>query len=55
MNKADYAEYETAVADFMAREGIANLSSGHYQCPECKVELTMPEPAPVRSRPRVLE
>ena len=27
MTKADYAEYEQAVAEFFEREGIANLSS----------------------------
>ena len=39
MNKTEYAEYEAAVADFFQREGLANLSTGHYQCPECKVEF----------------
>jgi hypothetical protein len=35
MNKQDYASYERAVADFMEREGIDNLSGGHIRCPEC--------------------
>jgi hypothetical protein len=39
MNKAEYAEYETAVANFFEREGIENLTSGHITCPECTVEF----------------
>lgn len=39
MTKIEYAAYEAAVADFMAREGIANLSTGHYKCPDCKVQF----------------
>jgi len=39
MNKADYAAYQEAVKDFFEREGITNLSTGHYRCPECKVEF----------------
>lgn len=39
MNKKEYAEYEEAVADFSDCEGIDHLSTGHYQCPECKVEF----------------
>jgi hypothetical protein len=39
MNKQEYAIYEAAVASFFEREGIQNLSSGHFNCPECKVEF----------------
>jgi hypothetical protein len=39
MNKAEYAAYEAAVREFFKREGITNLSTGHYQCPECKIEF----------------
>jgi hypothetical protein len=39
VNKTEYADYEAAVADFMAREGLANLTTGHYQCPDCRVEF----------------
>ena len=39
MTKIEYVAYEAAVADFMAREGIANLSTGHYKCPDCKVQF----------------
>lgn len=39
MTKQEYADYEAAVAEFFAREGIANLSTGHYQCPDCKVDF----------------
>lgn len=39
MTKQEYADYEAAVARFMAREGIANLSSGHYKCPDCRVQF----------------
>jgi hypothetical protein len=39
MTKAEYAAYQEAVAEFMKREGLANLTSGHYQCPDCKVEF----------------
>jgi hypothetical protein len=35
MNKKEYAEYQAAVAEFMEREGLANLSSGPLNCPEC--------------------
>jgi hypothetical protein len=36
MNITEYARYEAAVKAFMAREGIANLTSGHHECPDCK-------------------
>jgi hypothetical protein len=39
MTKQEYAAYEVAVAAFFEREGIQNLSTGHYQCPDCKVEF----------------
>ena len=39
MNKQEYAEYQAAVATFMEREGIRNLSTGHISCPECKAEV----------------
>lgn len=39
MTKAEYARYQAAVAAFFARERIANLSTGHFQCPTCKVEF----------------
>lgn len=38
MNKAEYAKYEAAVADFFKREGITNLTGGHITCPDCGVE-----------------
>jgi len=39
MNKAEYADYLAAVKEFMEREGITNLSSGHITCPDCIVEF----------------
>lgn len=39
MKKDEYASYEAAFAAFMAREGLQNLSSGHFQCPNCHVEF----------------
>jgi hypothetical protein len=39
MNKTEYADYQDAVADFWEREGLANLTSGHINCPNCKVEF----------------
>lgn len=39
MTAKEYADYESAVAKFFFLEGISNLSSGHYQCPDCKVEF----------------
>lgn len=39
MNKQEYAAYQAAVADFMQREGIRNLTSGHLRCPECGAEV----------------
>jgi hypothetical protein len=38
MNRAEYAEYEAAVAEFFQREGINCLCSGHPTCPECGEE-----------------
>jgi hypothetical protein len=38
MNKREYAEYEAAVKDFFEAEGIANLTSGHIECPDCGSE-----------------
>jgi hypothetical protein len=37
MTKQEYADYQAAVAAFMAREGIRNLSTGISECPNCKV------------------
>lgn len=36
MTKQEYAEYEATVAEFMKKEGIANLSTGWNACPECE-------------------
>ena len=39
MLRSDYIEYGKDVAEFMGSEGITNLSSGHFECPDCKVEF----------------
>jgi hypothetical protein len=39
VNKAEYAEYEAAVAAFFEREGISNLTGGHITCPDCNIEF----------------
>lgn len=38
MTREEYQEYEAAVADFMLREGIANLTGGYPYCPKCGAE-----------------
>jgi len=35
MDKAEYAEYQEAIATFFKQERITHLVTGHYQCPEC--------------------
>jgi len=39
MTKEEFFLYEEAVKDFFASEGITNLSSGHFECPNCGVEF----------------
>ena len=39
MTRDEYESYRAAVAAFMEREGIRNLSSGPSRCPECGSEL----------------
>ena len=39
MTKNEYMQYERSVADFMRREGIENLTAGHFSCPDCNVEF----------------
>lgn len=39
MTRTEFADYEESVREFMAREGIENLTSGHYECPECHLEF----------------
>lgn len=39
MTKQEYAEYELAVASFMAQEGIDYLVTGHLVCPNCGVDF----------------
>jgi len=39
MTKQEYTEYEFAVANFMAREGIKYLATGYLVCPICGLEF----------------
>lgn len=46
MNKAEYQQYEKNVQEFFETEGIANLSAGHFKCPECDVEFNDKDKCP---------
>jgi hypothetical protein len=37
MNRREYREYEQRVAEFFEREGLTNLTSSPYKCPDCDV------------------
>jgi hypothetical protein len=41
MTEVEYAEYQRSVAAFFEGEGITNLSSGCYRCPECSEHPVM--------------